>query len=493
MLFTGLIDLMQTEIHKPFGAHKVAHELRENGFETLVINYVDQFSIQEIQQVLEASVSDETLFVGISNTFLFESIIAAKTTGPMPSLGAGPAPTFANLLLPHGSDVSKTFVDVIKAINPACKIVLGGTRTHANYQNRLVDYVVIGYADLSVVQLAKFLHRGEAIKVKNYKNIYGVQIVEDLLADGFDFNNSSMRWCDDDVVIKGEVLPLEISRGCVFSCKFCSYRLNGRASMDYLKNLETIEQELWYNWNHYGISAYRLLDDTFNDTEEKIDAMLSIVRKLPFEPVFAGFIRLDLLAAKPHTIAKLYDMGFRQMFFGIETLNKRTGAIVGKGGDPEKMMQTVRDMKQTYGAQILLTGSFIAGLPGESKQSVQNTMNRLINKEIPFDVVYYYPLMIMRKAAHTWESSIDLDYKKYGYIEMEDVDHPDSKVIYWKNQHMNYIEASLMAKDFHNKNGLASYEHVALSGQNRLKKMGGHGSNTVKFYKQKLRRHLGIT
>ena len=417
---------------KPFGAHKIAHELRTNGFEVLVINYLDHFLLAELKHILSLVVSDQTLFVGLSNTFVGRTI--SPTINHDPHLAT-------YIFLPGGPDDEQEFTNHVKQINPNCKIVVGGSKTQINWRNKCVDYAVVGYADISVVNLAQHFKYGTPIPNKNYKNIYGVHIIDDAVAEGFDFNHSTMNWCADDVVIPQEVLPMEISRGCIFSCKFCNYRLNGKQTVDYLKDLDIIRKELLDNYNNHGITRYRLLDDTFNDTEEKIDIMLDIVNQLPFKPVFSGYARLDLLASKPHTIKKLVNMGFRGMFFGIETLNKKTGSIIGKGADANKLIQTIIDMKQQYGDHIALHGSFICGLPGESKQSIESTMEKLLNNEIPLDAVSFHPLWIGKKSVQTWNSAFNLDLTKFGYRE---IDNDFSKIIQgvnWQSNIMSYQEA----------------------------------------------------
>jgi hypothetical protein len=386
-------------------------------------------------------VSEQTLFVGLSNTFVGYTKVTQIVHDPR-------MPTY--IFLPSGPDDEQEFTNHVKQINPNCKIVVGGSKTQIDWRNKCVDYAVVGYADISVVNLAQHLKHGTPIANKNYKNIYGVHIIDDPVAEGFDFNHSTMTWHNDDVVIPQEVLPMEISRGCIFSCKFCSYRLNGKQTVDYLKDLGTIRKELLDNYNNYGITRYRLLDDTFNDTEEKIDIMLDIVNQLPFRPAFSGYARLDLLASKPHTITKLVDMGFRGMFFGIETLNKKTGSIIGKGADPDKLIQTIIDMKQQYGDHIALNGSFICGLPGESKQSITSTMKKLLSREIPLDTVTFYPLWIGRKSM-TWNSAFNLDLTKFGYTEIDNDFSKTIPFVNWQSDIMSYQEAIKITTEFEQK------------------------------------------
>jgi hypothetical protein len=314
VLFTGFGGMPV----KTFGAYKCAHELRLAGFRTLVVNHLHDFDLEELQLIAAHAVGSNTLFVGFSNSFLDNSLKNSHINSSRKKYQS---------FLPSGPDNEEKFVKFIKSINPSCKIVLGGARTFINIQNPNIDYAVVGYADLSIVNLANHLaHNTELTNA--VKNLYNVIVINDFLASGFDFANSSMQWTDDDIVLPGEILPIEISRGCVFSCKFCSFPLNGKKKLDYLKDFDNIKNELIYNYEKYKITEYRILDDTFNDTEEKLDIMLEIVKSLPFKPAFWAYIRLDLLSKHPHWIQKIIDIGIRTFFVGIETLNKSFGRII---------------------------------------------------------------------------------------------------------------------------------------------------------------------
>ena len=429
---------------KTFGAHKVAHELRMHGYDVLVVNYMDEFSIDELQAIVRATVSDQTLFVGTSNTFIgFGKNLNVR------GIKVDSKPVPHDMLLPGGREDEKKFVDLIKTINPNCKIVSGGARTSMICANPLIDYAVVGYADQSIVDLADHLSKGTPLTKRNHKSLAGVTVINDDLAPDFDFNNSTMTWQkDDDIIIPGEILPLELSRGCIFACKFCNFRLNGKKAFDYVKDPEIIYRELVDNYNNFRITKYRVLDDTFNDIQDKLDIMTDIVKRLPFKPLFGGYARVDLMTAHPHTIAQMVDMGFRSMYFGIETLNRKTGSAIGKGGDPDKIVETIQQIKKTYGDYVALTGSFIVGLPYETKQSVQNSMRRLISGEIPLDFVTYYPLTIMRRGGSMWESAFDLDLQKYGYREDQDSEFLKSGAVQWKNDYMSYFEAISLSSEF---------------------------------------------
>jgi radical SAM superfamily enzyme YgiQ (UPF0313 family) len=366
-----------------------------------------------VLEIIKATVGPSTLFVGVSNTFIGYQR-KTNTRRVQQSIVSNP-----NVFFPFGEDSERILIDAIKANNPKCKTVVGGTRVYPNFSNRRVNYGVIGFADKSVVDLADHLKHGTPLTTRNYKNIYGTVMIDDPAADGFEFNKSTMHWTDDDNVVKGEVLPLELSRGCIFACKFCNFRFNGKQVVDYIKPIDTLYHELIDTYERYGVTRYRILDDTFNDTEEKIDAMLDVVNRLPFKPAFSGYARLDLLTAKPHTIQKIID--------------------------PDRMIETIRNMKQQYGDYISLTGSFICGLPRESKESIQSTMHRLVT-DIPLDYVSFYPLWIGRKTTEKWNSEFNLDLEKFGYSEVRG--EPPMPVINWQNEFMTFKEAIELTTEF---------------------------------------------
>lgn len=439
ILFTGINDFTT----RTFGAHKCAHELRLAGFRVLVVGQLQHFTLDELKTVLTQSVGDNTLFVGFSNTFLQTDLHTDKSRLVKQA--------FENFL-PWTVDVEKSLVDHLHSINADCKVVVGGARTFIDINNPYIDYAIIGYADLSIVNLAQHLKDGVPLR-KASRNLNKITIINDPIAEGFDFYNSSMQWCNDDIIVPGETLMLEISRGCVFSCKFCNFRLNGKKNVDYLKKYETIRDELIYNYEKYNITSYNLLDDTYNDTKEKIDIMLDVAKSLPFKPKFWAYLRLDLMSKHPETIEKIVDTGIVSMFFGIETLNRQVGATIGKGYNPDEQVKTIQYIKQKYGNQVYLHGSFICGLPGESMQSIQNTMSRLITKEIPLDRVSYRPLQIRKSKYEAWQSAFGLDMTKFGYAEIPWGTDNDAMIqdVNWQSDTTSYIQAQDVCDEFQKK------------------------------------------
>lgn len=421
--------------NKTVGPYKVAHELRLAGYEVAVIHHLHGFSFDELISLLTKLVSEKTLFVGISSYFYqtipglinltkdFEYI--SKEYGAM---------------LPHGKKYNAPFKQELKKLNPKIKFALGGPDANDVEHNKDYDYVITGYGDQSIVNLANHLSFHEPLK-KAYKSIFGPVFINDSKAENFDFVNSTLEYKNYDAILPGETLVIEISRGCIFRCDFCSYPLNGKSKLDYIKNEDLLYHEFLRNYEQFGVSRYMFADDTFNDSEEKIDMILRISKRLPFQLEYWAYIRLDLLGAHINTLPKLYDSGLRSAFFGIETFNYRTGSAIGKAQRKEKQIETLWQIKNTY-PDIHLDGSFIFGLPHESIDSCHETAKFLLSNESPLDSFNVSPFWLgSEKKLTGFSSLIETNLGKYGY-RIKETRHP---YLVWENDHMDFYQAEQIA------------------------------------------------
>ena len=427
VFFTDVTDTVF--VTKIIGAYKCAHMLRANGYSCLVIDHLHAYSTEELDELLNKVITKDTLGVGFSTSFLKNSNVPLNADGSI-SFGEISNATF----FPQGKEVEDYAITKIKQLNANCKILIGGSRSVFYSHNKNVDYAMLGFSESSIVNLANHLFKQTPLP-DAVKNLWGVIVVDDRRAESHDFKNTAFKWTNIDVV-NAKVLPIEIARGCVFKCKFCSYPMNGKQNLDFVKDVNVLREELQLNYDQFGIYTYSIVDDTFNDNDYKLDLILDAVKQLTFQPIFWAYIRLDLLHSKQH-FDKLYAIGIRACYFGIETLNKKSGSIVGKGMDPQKQIQTLRELRDTYGNTIALHGSFIIGLPGESIESVTDTFNLVMDGSIPLHSFDFKALYIERAGAVAWNSEFALNYEKYGYTEIDGT----GSHINWQNEHMNHTQA----------------------------------------------------
>jgi len=439
-----------------FGVSKVACELRNAGFEVAVINHLHVFSIDELKNMLSQMVNENTLFIGTS-PFVYKNISSTVDLGFTHNKGGvSYGPKEWGSFLPHGLHYNAEIKSLVKGINPKCKFVLGGPDAQDREYARDYDYVVIGYSDNSVIDLAR--HLAYNVPLSNTrKSLFGPVIVDDREAIGYDFANSIMRYESHDVIMPGETLMTEIARGCIFQCGFCSYPLNGKKKLDFIKSEEALYTEFMDNYERWGVTRYLFVDDTYNDSEQKVEMMHRLSKRLPFNLEYWATMRVDLLAAHPHHIDLLYESGCRGYMFGVETLNEETGKIIGKGGNRERIVKAINTIKERYGNKVMLHGGFIFGLPKESIDSMRETANRCISGDIKLDSYVFHAFRLMQ-PGNSYTSKFDKDPGKYGYRLLGDTKTVDSNVsgfdakagnrLVWENDYTNYYECEALTKEF---------------------------------------------
>ena len=433
LIFSDVTDPIVTTL--ALGPYKCAHVIRQAGYSCLVVNHLSSWAKDELCALLDDAVGPETYLAGFSTTFL-NRMIHDKDGFQLAVEDIGQSTVF-----PQGPEFEAEIIQHLRQLNPNIKTMVGGTKTGPNYSNRNIDYVVLGYSEISVVNLMRHLDLDEPLN-KAVKNVWGRWIIDDRYAKDYDFPRCTMKWLPEDVV-NHKVLPLEIARGCIFRCKFCSYPMNGKQQLDFVRTPDTLYQELQENYQQYGIRHYIIVDDTLNDHIEKLESLVSMVERLDFQPVFWAYHRLDLICTRPETLDLLYRIGVRSMYFGIETLHQPTGRAIGKGFDSTKQIEMMQRMKDQY-PDISQHGSFIVGLPYEPVESIQKTYGQIMSGHIPLDSWIFQELKIFLPEDNAFNSEITLTPEKFGYENLGLAD-SQGRFINWRNEYLDHETATQLS------------------------------------------------
>jgi len=340
------------------GPYQLGHWLEQHGYTYQVIDFIQQAPIAHIGadrlvELTEKFITNDTLAIGLSSTFF------AMQRG---------VPVFV-------LDAMRT----IRARHPAIKFVLGGNMAEnitADITEQF-DAVVIGLAEDVMLELLNWYSskgkepRRRIIPATRTKYYYSDDAVKQ-----FDIQTNAHKWADKDCILPGEVLPIEISRGCIFRCRFCQYPLLGRSKHDYTRSMDCVRDELVNNYERYGVINYYLLDDTFNDTVIKVEAFANMIASLPFKMRWVGYLRIDLLHRFPETIAMVKESGLKAALFGIESFGKEAALAVGKGFSASHAQEFLPELIHGHwNDEIAAHISMIAGLPGDTKESLNASID----------------------------------------------------------------------------------------------------------------------
>lgn len=410
IILTGVTSPM---IMRTIGPYAIAHAVRQTGRSVQVIDYTDWFSNEELYNTVKKFIGINTKFIGVSSTFYQKRIIKSSPTSWLEK----------NLVLGIPDNVVK-LIEKIKIEFPYIKILLGGANSQLYRNDAKFDAIFHGYSDSSIIEYIE----------NNDKRSNDVFRGEDYPVN---VQCLSHRWEANDFIMPGESLPIEISRGCIFKCKFCNFQLTGKKKFDYLRDPLLIRDELLYNYENFGTTNYTFADDTFNDSTYKLEQLYKAISTLPFKINFCTYMRIDLLYAHREQIQLAKELGLKSAFFGIESFNPITAKIIGKGMARDKVKDFLLELKYDHFKEdINFVCSFILGLPKEDIKSIEDTFNW--NQKYDLNALYL-PLFIRPKSE--FKSDIDINYEKYGY-NLSGTD------MYWENEYTNYKEVSAISADY---------------------------------------------
>ncbi len=181
---------------------------------------------------------------------------------------------------------------------------------------------------------------------------------------------------------KSPSAPIVTSRGCAYHCIFCcknvfEKKITFRSSQDVLDEIDYLVKQ-------YGIRQLDILDDHFACDQKRMhDIFDGIIRKKYNLAInMQSGIRTELLDEP--LLDKMKKAGVYKLAFGIESADKEVLSICHKQINLDKVKDVVSLAKKKG---FLVYGFFIIGLPGETEEAFERTLNYA--KTLKFDVANF--------------------------------------------------------------------------------------------------------
>ena len=248
------------------------------------------------------------------------------------------------------------------------------------------------------------------------------------------------------------------SRGCPYRCTFCSQSImpiRWRA-----RSPENVLEE----WRHLvvdlGAEEIGVLDDSANIRMDRLITLadLLIENRLNHVPwIFVNGIRANL--ATKELLRKLKEAGLKRTAFGVETGDPELLMTVDKRIDHDTIRQAFKNAKEV-GLETI--GFFIIGLPGDTRESMQKTIDFAIELDpliANFSMMTPYPGTIVyeivkrqgRLLVQNWEDYVFFDNRarfEMGDLTaelMEEMFRKAYRQFYWRPK---YIMRAIRRPDF---------------------------------------------
>jgi len=370
-------DVERKRIGMPLGLAYLAAFLEQDGFEVRIVDASVEAPDHEVDL-------DETSFrFGLSYEAIQEIIVsyAQDIVG-------------VSILYSSQAENGYTVCERAKAVNEHIITVVGGAHPTSQPKdvltNPAIDFVVIGEGEIPMKLLLQYLqgtipsaeldgvgcHTEQGISIYPKK-----QFVEDLDALPFpawhllSFNKYFEAGCAHGTFQHSPYAPVFTSRGCPYHCTFCfAHRVHGRRFRK--RSVSNILAEIETLMKDYGVKEIHFEDDS-----------LTTDRKRAVE-LFTAFINRDLRLSwttpngvsvstlDKNLLRLMRDSGCYKLILAVESGSQRVlSEIMHKPLQLEKVIETMKNLAEL---EIPVALYWMLGLPGETKQDIEASIELAI-------------------------------------------------------------------------------------------------------------------
>jgi hypothetical protein len=261
-------------------------------------------------------------------------------------------------------DIISETVTVLRSIAPHVKIIIGGPEVSYEYE------------DLSLFKNADVLIRGEGEEV--IENICCELLADKMISKVIEGPPADMKrihlpyseYTDEDIAHRR--IYVETTRGCPSKCQYCLSSLeHGVRSVPLdiiLPQFKTLIER--------GARIFKFIDRSFNINPSHASEIIRFFLKnrcdgmmlhLEWEPHLLPPELLELLKEAPD--------GFFQLEVGVQTFTQDVANRIDRRLDEQKVIANISTLSAL--PSLHLHADLIAGLPGETIQSLEDSFNQL--------------------------------------------------------------------------------------------------------------------
>ena len=274
-------------------------------------------------------------------------------------------------------------VDMVKAVRPDIKIVLGGPEVSFTADELLercpnIDYIVQGEGEEAFHALVTALQLGNdglnpvipGVRGRRNGSILGsTEAVEvrDLSTIPFPYTEEDM----DD--LEHKIIYYESSRGCPFSCQYC---LSGnKNTVRFFPQERTLEELQWFI--DHGVKQVKFVDRTFNCAPHHHRPLMEFMRDSDTDMNFHLEMEPELMTEWETNILCETPPGRIQIEVGVQSTHKKTLDAINRYNDWPYIQKSIRPIIQAGRTHVHM--DLIVGLPHEDFKRFGQSFNDLFS------------------------------------------------------------------------------------------------------------------
>ena len=299
-----------------------------------------------------------------------------------------------------GFQVDVRIAEMMKDLNPGLKVAFVGPPVTVEPEralgaSRAIDFVVRGEFDYQIADYAAGKPVGELPGASYRSNGRVVHNREAGLIEDLDALPWVTRIYQRDLDITRYNVPfllkpfiaLYSSRGCPALCTFCLWPQTHSGHRWRRRSAEDVAAEVRFALDAFpGLKEVFFDDDTFNYQRARTIELCRRLQPLNFTWSCTSRVTTDY-----QTLKAMKEAGCRLLIVGYESGDPQILKNVKKGATIDMALRFTRDSKRLG---LLVHGDFIVGLPGETRESLQRTIDfakRLDCQTIQVSIAHPYP------------------------------------------------------------------------------------------------------
>jgi radical SAM superfamily enzyme YgiQ (UPF0313 family) len=169
-------------------------------------------------------------------------------------------------------------------------------------------------------------------------------------------------------------------RGCPYPCSYCTAQTYYGAKLR-RRSVERVVEEIRKNVEIHGVKELFFWSDTFTIDKRYVMALCEAI--VPLGVSWASNSRVDTI--DPELASAMRGAGCWMISFGIESGDQALLDAAGKGATVEEAARAVEVVKASG---IKAAGHFVLGLPGETRESLEKTLD--LAARLPLDFEQFY-------------------------------------------------------------------------------------------------------
>jgi hopanoid biosynthesis associated radical SAM protein HpnJ len=283
---------------------------------------------------------------------------------------------------------------------------------------REFDYQIAGYAKgtpLSELPGVSYRKNGEIVHTPEgpvIENLDELPWVSKVYKRDLDFKRYNVPF------LLNPYISFYTSRGCPAMCTFCLWPQTHSGHRWRLRSTDDVANECRYVLENFpGLKEIFFDDDTFNYKKARTLELCAKLKKLNFTWSCTSRVTTD-----QETLKAMKDAGCRLLIVGYESGDEQILRNIKKGATIEGARRFTKD---AHNLGLTVHGDFIVGLPGETRETLRNTID--FAKQLDVETIQV-------SIAHAYPGTEFYDYaKENGLVQLkmaDDEGHQLPNVVY---------------------------------------------------------------